>query len=164
MCIMWPWMAVCLPSFLPKSSSECQTSSQPSLPACPPWVESCSWQTQREQSSPPSPHNAYVASAGCMSRWQTHTHTPCILTLMRCIHTHVGPQTCQREHINPQRKYLERDYAEACKRRWNQPPSSNLHVLSLAICVKRFLADRSPDNHSCQWVKIISHCQVAEPV
>lgn len=26
-----------------------------------------------------------------------------------------------------------------------------------------FLADWSPDNHSCQWVKIISRCQVVEP-
>lgn len=34
MCIMLPWMAVCLPSFLPKWSSECQ----PSLNACLPTV------------------------------------------------------------------------------------------------------------------------------
>lgn len=148
-------MAVCLPSLLPKSSIECQLNSQPSLPA------------RRGWKSAPGKHKGNRAPCRVLAMPRKllqatpvsdrHTHTA--LTLIGCIRTRAGTQTCQQAHINPLRKYLECGYAWPCKR--NQPPSSNLHVLSLAICVKHFLADPNPDNRSCQRVKMISDCQVA---
>lgn len=146
-------MAVCLLFSLPMLSNECQPSSQQSLPACRGWKDA-----PGKQASNRAPCRVFTILRKLLQAARVpHTHTICTHTFsmysLQC-------SVCQQEHINPLRKYLEGDYVWACKKHRNQPPSSILHVPSLTICVKHFLAFL-PDNHSCQWVKEILLCQVA---
>lgn len=76
-------------------------------------------------------------------------------------------KTCRRETHQPIEEIFSTESIQRPLQREETVKSTLLNPASmfspLAICVKRFLADWSPDNRSCRWVKMISRRQVAEP-
>lgn len=140
-------------------------------PACPPWVEICSWQTQREQSSLPSLLNASLASSGRLSRSHTHTHTHTVDPHPRGVFTPSWGHKCVRRTTSAHWRRVQHVCLEKPGR--ESIPSNPASSLSPSLCFfvslslsrhlcESFLAAFNPDDHSCQWVKTSSSCQVAE--